>query len=378
MAKESLNEKINPLKKFYKLFETEIVVFIFVVLRFFFKNITEPVRYFRTGHITFGSTEKNIIIGFIIVFIISFILAIITGSMMKKYDDDERKPLILAIAFFYACPASLPYIYSIDSVEGFKLLLPFLLFITAVFVIDIKYVKWITPIICFVFFYNAESFSDSTTTLYESFNKYGLIYFPAILMLILTGCFGFEEINDTVKKKKQTSGKINVENIALLSSSAVAGIVSFLLFNLKSDTTNQADAIEYLMFGRTVGFSLIVCIPAVILLGYIWYKSFKNGFSPVIPASILVITLIILFIVNAKKQNEILVPMFLISQFTAIYGLLKKKSSAVFNALADVEDFFSDKIAILLIILMVMASFSNVTSEYISTWFQRFMSYVPF
>jgi len=359
------------LKARVKQFEYEIIILIFLLLRFVFKNILGFATYFTKQPI-FGFNDKlSILIGTAVLFIICTFLAMIFGKLIRSNGAEYEKPILFFVAFFFACPASLPFLFNTDSLTGTQMFYPFALFILSIFLISKPFVKWLVPLICAVYFVPAVFTNE---IFFSVLRKGAILYVPLILLFLFLEMMKIQI--EPGSKQKKTINMKSASSI-LFFVSLLISIASYI-YTLTRGKSYYEDF--YNNIQRLNGYfvvCLLIVTPALAAIGAVLYYAVKNKFSmPVF--DIFWRAPIVLFILYRSNFYGLWIPFLIISLFLVVFFSIQKKNPAMLSAVRTVGDYLSAHLFLFYITLIAMASLSNVTSAYLSTLFQKIFEIVPY
>lgn len=369
MAKD--NAKRSGLKALIKQYEVEIILLVFLLLRFVFKNILGYKKYF-TAQAVFGLSDKmSIVIGTAVLFAICAVLALVFGKIIKSVESSLEKPVIYFVALFLACPAALPFLFDTNSLSGTQMLYPFALFILSIFLINKPIVKWLVPIICVAYFIPAVYTSD---IFFKALHNGAILYVPLIILFIFLDMMK-KHIEPGNKKKKQPEHKSNFPLLYIISCFFSAGSYIWSLYWGKSYGEILYSAEQKINWYFLAG--ILIVAPALCGVCAVLYKSVKNGYSAKV-FQVFVIAPILLLLLSKNNYYGIWIPFSVISLFLIVFYSIWQKSPAMLNAIRDIGDYLSEHRFFFYIVIIVMASFSNVSSIYLSDIFQNIFSLLPY
>jgi uncharacterized membrane protein (DUF485 family) len=359
------------LKERVKKYEFELILLPFLLLRFVFKNILTYTKYFTQEPI-FGLSETlNIVIGTSVMLLACLYLASIFGRIIRANGPDHEKPVIFFVALFLACPVTLPFLFDSNSLSGTQMLYPFALFVLSVFLLSKPFVKWLVPLICAVYFVPALYKSE---VFFAVLRKEALLYVPLILLFLFLDMMKVH-IEPSNKKKKQTANESNFSILFITSCVFSAGSYIYTLVRGKSYSeafygTEQKLNLYFLV-------CLLLAAPALFGAGVVLYKAVKSNY----PANVYRIFLIAPFLLLLLSKNNyygLWIPFLTISLFLLVFYSIWQKNPAILSAVRIAGDYLSENKFVFYIILIAMASFSNVSSTYLSDIFQKIFSTVPY
>jgi hypothetical protein len=358
-------------KKQIKFYEYEIILFVFIALRFIYKNILE-LRIYFTKVPVFGLSETmSIVLGVSVLFVVCVLLALIFGTLIKSSSADSEKPVLFLVALFIACPASLPFLFDTGNFSGTQMLYPFALFILAVLLIGKPVFEWLLPIICATYFIPALFTSE---VFFMELRKGAILYYPLILFFLFLDT-AKNKIEPVKKHAKPIDRKTASSMVFVISGLAGTGSYIYTLVSGNSyyeSFSNVEQRIDGYFF-----VCLLIVSPALVGAGVVLYKAVKNKFSGRI-LDIIISSLILLFFVCRNNYYGTWVPLVIISLFSVIFYSIWQKNQAMLSAVRKMGDYISEHMFAFYITLIIMASFSNVSSSYLSDIFQRLFENIPY
>ena len=352
-------------------YEYEVILFVFLSLRFFFKNILGYKKYF-TDQPVFGLTDRiSIIIGTVVLLSVCACLALIFAQLIKKTESSLEKPVIYLIALFLASPVSLPFLFDTNSLSGTQMLYPFALFIISVFLVNKRILKWLIPFICAFYFIPAVHTSEF---FFLALRKGALLYVPLILAFLFLA-MKKNQIEPCGKKKQQTASESNPALLTIISLVVSAGSYIYTLIRNKSYNemfySNEEKIDLYFLAG------ILLAAPALYGVCAVLYKAVKNKYPSNI-VNVFAISPFLLLLLSGNTYYSVWIPFWVMSLFVFIFYSIWQKNTAMLNAARDVGGYISEHQFIFYIVLIVMASFSNVSSSYLSNFFQDIFSILPY
>jgi len=377
---EKTQENTNGLKNSFGRFEYEIILFVFLLLRFVFKNLLGYKRYF-TDQAIFGLSPKaGIAIGTIVMVCVCLLLAVLFGKLIRRNGAEYEKPVMILTALFFACPATLPFLFDTDSLSGTQMLYPFALFIIGVYFISKPALKWFLPVVCAVYFLPAAI--KPTENLFLALYKGALLYVP--LLLLLAFAFAMRKSLEPVKKpakskkNKTASAKNGPEpadaaalGLGLLVS---AGTYAFAVSKLgwAQSFYNMQQKIDGYLFA-----ALVIIAPALAVLGAVLNAALNNKF----PRTILNVFLYAPLILVPFCWNNLYglwVPLVVIALSALVFYGVWQESPAMLSAVRAVGDWLLERRMTFYIVLIAMAALSNASSAFLSQSIQRIFTNIPF
>ncbi|MEI6577939.1 MAG: hypothetical protein WCN92_00590 [Eubacteriales bacterium] len=361
--RSSLNERIMR-------YEYELILLIFLLLRFVFKNILGFAKYFTEQKIFGLSNKLNIAIGSTVLLSVCIFLAFMFGQLIKKSGVENEKPFLIFVALFFACPATLPFLFDTKSVSGTLLLYPFSLFILAIFLIRKPFFKWLIPFICAIYFVPA---LFSSEIFFTALRKGAILYVPLILLFLYLDMMKGQL--EPGKQKKIFDKKSAFSFMFIVSSLASIGSYIFTLTSSKSYYITFFNSEQHL--DGYLAICLLIVSPALAAVCAVLYHAVKNKFSTRI-FDVFWRVPILLFLLFRSNYYGLWIPFVLISLFLIIFYSVWQKNSAMLSSVRTVGDYCTEHRFIFYIILIAMASLSNVSSSYLSSTFQNIFNKLPF
>ncbi len=375
MKIETIKSKfISPLA-LYSQYKYELMLFAFLLLRFVFKNSLGIKKYF-TAQPIFGLSEKSsIILGTVVLIMVCMYLSSIFGHLIKSNGKGLEKPVILLVSLFFACPVTLPFLFNTGILSGTQMLYPFALFLLAIYLTDKPIVQWILPLICAAYFIPAVHTSE---VFFSVLLKESLLYVPLILLI---NFFNIEIHKKSKGETKTTQSKKHPSYILLISNICVSiGSFMYTLFRGKYSYFTWDSNFEGYKKYIYLFLSLLIVSPALISVGMILYKAQINKFSASI-FNVFTGVPVFLFLVILLTKNDLLgiwLPLLTISLFMLMFCFIMQKNSVVVSEVQIAGEFFLERWFTFFIVLIVMASFSNVSSTFLSVTVQKVFGNLPF
>jgi len=363
--------KISVLKENIKHYEYEIILFVFLLLRFVFKNILNYKKYFNEKTI-FGLSDKECIaIGTVILLAICVLLASVFGRLIRSSGENYEKSVLYLVALFLACPASLPFLFDINSLSGTQMLYPFALFVFSIFLIGKPFFKWLIPIICAAYFIPAVYTSE---VFFEALHKGAILYVPLILLFVFLDMMK-KHINPGSKKKKQSAHESNFSILYIISCLVSAG--SYILTLFRGRSYNEM----FFGTGQKLNQYFLACIlivaPTLCGVCAVLYNALKNGYPKKI-FQVFAIAPLLLLLISRSNYYGIWIPFLVISLFLIVFYSIWQKSPAILAATCTFGLFFEKHKFLLFFVIMTTASLSMVDSSYLSSSFQTVFENLPY
>lgn len=358
-------------KKFFKQYEYNIILFIFLVLRFVFKNLPGLTEYFTIQPVFNLSSTACVILGIIVLLGVCGFLACAFGRLIRNSEPDLERPVTIFSVIFFACPASLPFLFDSANASGTQLLYPFALFVFAVCLIDKRYFKWLIPFFCAAYIVPS-LFTEEI--FFTALNKWSVLYVPLIILLLFFNTMKQRRVPGYGKKKSQD--RIN-DSLVLFYTSLITSAGSYL-FTLVSDKPffetifNSEQHLDWYLF-----LCLLMTAPALATAGFVLHIAMKNNF-PVQVINISRFSLVFMLLFCIKNYYGLWIPFLILSSFSLVFCAISHKNTAMLSAVRKTDVYFSDHKFLLYFPLMVMASLSNVTSIFLSAVFQKLFEKIPY
>ena len=359
----------------YTQYKYELMLFAFLILRFVFKN-TLGIKTYFTAQPIFGLSEKSsFILGTVVLIMVCMYLSSIFGYLIKRNGKGLEKPVILLVSLFFACPVTLPFLFNTGILSGTQMLYPFALFLLAIYLTDKPIIQWILPFICAAYFIPAVYTSE---IFFSVLLKESLLYVPLILL------FNFLNIEFYKKSKsgtKMTQDKKQHSYILLISNICVSiGSYMYTLLRGKYSFYTWDSNFEGYKKYIYLLLSLLIASPALVSVGMVLYKAQKTKFSASL-FNVFTRVPVFLFLVILLTKNDLLgiwVPLLTISLFMLMFCCIMQKDAAMISEVQVAGGFFLERWFAFFIVLIVMASFSNVSSTFLSVTVQKIFGNLPF
>lgn len=352
-------------------YEYEIVLFVFILLRFVFKNILSYKLYF-TQDAVFGSSDTfNIVSGTLVVVFVSGLLSILFGKIIRLNGTEYEKPVIMLTALFFACPATLPFLFDISAVNGTNILYPFAVFIIALFLIANPILKWAAPFICGLYLIPS---LFSQHIFFLSLRNWAALYVPLLLLFLFLEMMS-KQIEKTVKKKSKSDDNLNTSLVLDLSIIVSAG--AFIYSLSKGGTFNDAVFNVEQNFDLYLFIALLIIAPALGLISAVIYKAAANKYVPAVIAVAVAAPVLLVFL-TSNNYYGIWVPFLIISLFFIVFYSIWHKNTAMLSAVRAIGDYLAEHRFAFYIILIAMASTTNISTNYLSEIFQKIFTAIPY
>lgn len=350
--------------------EYAIILFIFLVLRFVFKNIPDLFEYFTAQPVFNLSGKSSIAVGSFVLLAVIAMLSSWFGKLIRINGTDSEKPLLYFIALFFACPASLPFLFNYFSASGSLLLYPFALFIFSVFIAGKPVIKWFLPLICTAYFIPA---AYSTEVFFLILRKSAVLYIPLLLMYLFLNLMwpGIEP------GKKKYLIRVKSPEFVLFILCVIACTGSFintLLLN-KSYYESFFTASLHLDGGFIVG--LVVAAPAAAAAFAVIRVAAKNKFHAVI-LNTFIYAPISLFLLFRGNYTSHWIPFVLLSAYMLVFYSIRQRSQIMLSAINSIGELLKKHSFVFIMILMATAALSDTSSPYMAVFAKSIFRNIPF
>lgn len=376
---EKTQENANGLKGGIGRFEYEIILFVFLLLRFVFKNLLGYKRYFTDKAIFGLSPTAGIAIGTIVMVFVCLLLAVLFGKLIRRNGAEYEKPVTILTALFFACPATLPFLFDAGSLSGTQMLYPFALFIIGVYLISKPALKWFLPIVCAVYFLPAAI--KPSENLFQALYKGALLYVP--LLLLLAFAFAMRKSLEPLKKpakakKNKTASKNGPEpaDAAALAAGLLVSAGTYVFAVSKLGWAEPFYNIQQKIDGYLFA-AFVIVAPVLAALGAVLNAALNNKF----PKTILNVFLYAPLILVPLCWNNLYglwVPLVTMALSALVFYGVWQESPAMLSAVRAVADWFLERKMALYIVLIAMAALSNVSTGFISNSVQQIFNRIPF
>lgn len=356
-----------------KRYEAEIVLSAFLLLRFFFKNILGYQAFFTQKPVFGLSAVPSVTLGTVVLVAVVLCTAALFGKLIRGAGEESEKPLIFLIALFFACPVSLPFLFDPNGISGTMLLYPFAVYLLAVLVFDKPGIQWLAPVICVLFFVPAVHTEE---VFFEALRKAAILYVPLILMLLFLSTMK-TRLKPGSKKSaaKKNEGRPPSPALFIVSTAVAAASYAYTLirgkvfFEMRYSSDQKFD--WYLLA------ALVIAAPALAGICAVLYKAAKSGlYAGVWKAAAL--AAVLMLVLAYRNYYMILVPFLVVSAFAALFYSVSQNSPAALKAVREFGDYVAEHRFAFYIVIIAMASLSNVTSAYLAKPFQDIFSKLPY
>jgi hypothetical protein len=302
MAKHAMNVAIENRKTggvigLLKTYEYELVLFLYLSVRFVFKNILGVTGYFTAEPVFGFSNAMSVVTGLILVVFVCASLSMLFGQLIRKNGKEHETPLLLLTALFFAAPVTLPFLFGANthaftsstvSLSGTTMLYPFALFLSVFFIMNKPYIRWAVPLLCVLLIAPPAGLLASG---FDFLPRMAVLYVPLILMVLFFNCFNkylqFKTTRSTDRKtsnrKPKTASPSDVwESLAVLVLSLL-----FSAASLAYAVVNRNFVLRESLYGmpqnadRYLLISLLMTAPALAAVVWVMVSAIKKGFSPV-------------------------------------------------------------------------------------------------
>lgn len=398
MAKHAMNVAIENRKTggvigLLKTYEYELVLFLYLSVRFVFKNILGVTGYFTAEPVFGFSNAMSVVTGLILVVFVCASLSMLFGQLIRKNGKEHETPLLLLTALFFAAPVTLPFLFGANthaftsdtiSLSGTTMLYPFALFISVFLVMNKPYIRWVVPLICALFI------TPPTGLLASGFDflpRMSVLYAPLILMVLFINCFNkyllFKAMRSTNRnasnrKPKTASPSDFWESLAVLILSLLFSVASFAY----AVTTRNFILLESLYgmpqnVDRYLLVSLLMTAPALATTLWVTVSATKKGFASEWVFIFLSLQ-VVLFPLFRDNYYGLWVPFLVLSFFLFLFICIYHGNSAVLSAAKIFGDYCGKHKFLLLFLLIAMASFSNTSMIYSSSFLFNVFGRLPY
>lgn len=369
MSKHTVfSEKI---KKHFSRYEYEIILFTFLILRFVFKNILSYKEYFSAKPVFHLSDSISIVFGSVVVLLICLFISHLFGKLIRANGPDNEKPVIMIVALFFSCPATLPFLFDADSISGTNMLYPFALFSISILLVTRPWLKWVVPFICLAFFIPA---LYSQNILFLSMREWSPLYVPLLLMFLYLEMM-VKQIKPESNKKSKGNGNPNAASVFDISLILSVGAYIYSIYkgsSFKETAFNTEQKFDVYFLA-----CLIIISPALSIISTVIYKAVANRYPSTIIAVFLA-TPLLLLLITQNNYYGLWVPFLIVSLFILVFYSIWHKNPAMLTAVRTVGDYLSAHSFVFYIVLIAMASTTNVSSNYLSEAFQKIFNSIPY
>lgn len=354
-----------------KQYEYELLLLTFLLLRFFFKNFLGVENYFTEQPILGLSEKSNFILGAVVLIIVCIYLSSKFGRLIRSNESTFEKPILILFSLFFACPASLPFLFNTAILTGTQMLYPFAVFALCLFLISKPFIKWLVPIICALYFIPA---LHSSEVLFSVLRKGAILYVPLILLLLY-----LDMIKNQIEPGKKKTKRINIksDSTILFFISLFVSICSYLYSLNKGTSYCEGFYREAQKLNGYLLISLLITAPVLVALGIVIYHAIKNKFPKLI-FGVLFRASALLFLLYKNNYYGLWIPFVILSLFIIIFYGVQQKNPAMLSAVQRFGEFCLKHQFSFFIILMVMVSFSNVSSTFLSVTIQKIFNILPY
>lgn len=398
MAERTMNVAINNRKKggvvgILKTYEYELILFVYLSVRFVFKNILGVAEYFTAEPVFGFSNATSVVTGAILVVLVCASVSILFGHLIRKNAEDYQTSLFILTALFFASPVTLPFLFGANthaftsgtvSLSGTTMLYPFALFISVFFIMNKPYMRWAIPFLCALFIAPPARLLSSG---FDFLPRMSVLYVPLILMVLFINCFNkyllFKAMRSTNRKasnrKPKTVSPSDVwESLAVLVLSLLFSAASFsyavttrnfVVRESLYDMPQNAD--RYFLL------SLLMTAPAIVAVLWIMVSAIKKGFSPVWVLVFLSLQAV-LFPLFRDNYYGLWVPFLVLSFFLFLFICVFHGNTTVLSATQKFGDYCVKHKFLLLFLLIVMASLSNTSLIYASSFLVNVFGRIPY
>jgi len=361
----------NKLKVLIGRYEYEIILFVFILLRFVFKNILSYKLYFTQDAVLGYSDTLNIVSGTLVVVLVSGLIALLFGRLIRVNGAEYEKPIIMITALFFACPATLPFLFDIGSVSGTNMLYPFAVFMASLFLIVNPILKWAAPFICGLYFIPS---LFSQHIFFVSLRNWAVLYVPLILLFLFLEMMS-KQIEKPVKKKNKSDDNLNTSLVLDISIIVSAGAFIYSISKGRLFSEALFDVGQKLDLYFII--ALVIVAPALGVISAVLYKAAVNRFVPAIIA-VIIAAPVLLLLLTQNNYYGLWIPFLVLSSFSVVFYSIWHKNTVMLSSVRAVGDYLNEHRFAFYIILIAMASTTNVSTNYLSEIFQKIFSAIPY
>lgn len=359
--------KSVPLKKTGSPLEYILVLAAFFALRFAFKNVLRFRDYFTIQPVFNLSDTYVLVAGLLVLAFVIVLLALFFERILRSCDGELEKPVILLIAFVLACPAAFPFLFDQERSNGAQLLYPFAVFVFGLFIAQKPIVKWIVPVVCTVYFVPVYHTDE---VFFSVLHKSALLYVPLILLFLYL---------DTVKTFLQTGKKASADKQSqlLLIVSAVFSGGAYAYSYFRGYRWGDALFPSDQKISLYLLIALLIVSPTIIAFVAVMVNALKNKFPSNVFAVFWRAQIVLVFLFR-NNLLSLWVPFLVLSAAMFVLCAVKAKNPAMLAAVKTVGESMLDRKFIVFMVLIAMASLTNVTSAYLSSAVQSVFSTLPY
>lgn len=366
-----LAEKHSTRIERLKQFEYETLLFVFLLLRFAYKNINDIGGYFTAQPIFNMSDRMSITAGVILLLATIFVVAIWFGKLIKTNAAGFEKPFLYFIALFLACPATFPFLFdAADTGGGSQLLYPYAIFIFSVFITNKPVVKWLLPLICAAYYIPA---AYSNEVIFEIMRKGAILYVPLILLCLFLNMMKPRLAPEN--KNQSINIKYSPAPLFILCLVSSTGSYIYTLFLQRPYYVSFFNFTERLDSSFIAG--LLIAAPAVAAAFTVTRIAVKNRLAAGV-TNVFIYAPILLFLFFKNNFTGLWIPFLLLSVYMFILYGIRYKNPAILAAATSVGLFFENHKFLFILTLMVTASLSDTSSPYLANTFETVFRNLPF
>lgn len=371
---ENTIKKMGPIG-YIKKIEYEIILLVYLLARFIFKNILGLAKYFTEQPVFGLSNVLCIVLGALVVLTICVCLACFLGQLIRKNKTDFEKPVLILVALFFACPATLPFLFDTNSLSGTQLLYPFALFILALWFIGKRFFEWLVPVICIIFFIPSLFTSE---VFFTTLRKEAILYVPLILLFLFLDMMkntDFEIAKRKQGKKPAVTAKSQTLGIdpTMFINSLVVSAGSYIYTMAKSNIRFGESVFDS---AQKIDIYLAACLlltaPLLFAFSAVINYAVKAKFSKLV-FNVYFCLFILLFPLFWNNYYGLWVPFLTISLSMVVFFNVWQKNPAMLSAARTLGDFFSKRELLFLFFIIVMASSSNTSTYGNSIMFSKIL-----
>ena len=176
--------------------------------------------------------------------------------------------------------------------------------------------------------------------------------------------------------KKQQTAKITDSSLLFIIS-CITSTGSYVYTLIRGNSFNEMFYAGEQKINQYYLAGILIAAPALFGVCAVLYKAVKKGYAANMFKAVL-ITSLLLLLLSGNNYYGIWIPFFVISLFLTLFYSIWQNNPAVLDATREIGDYLSEHRFYFFIVLIVMASFSNVSSSYLSNFFQDIFSILPY
>lgn len=357
-------------KKILGQFECEIILFIFFLLRFIFKNLHGISAYFTSNPIFNIPVWASIATGFFVLLSVLALMSFGLGKFIKSFPLDFRNPLIYIVALFLACPASLPFLFSTESADGTQLLYPFALFIVSLSIARIPIIRWLLPFLCATFLVPSIYSSDN---LFLFLRKGAILYIPLIMLYLYLNMITPHLLDD----KKFTHADIKSPHSILFFLSVLSSFGSYMHILISDKPFYENAYYSSQPLDRHFIVSLLIAAPAVVTAAAVLRTALKNKFPYHLFATFSYSPFFLLLFFRGNYTG-LWVPFVLLSAYMLVFFTVRLQNRAMLSAVGTVASYYETHRVLFFVLLITTASLLDTSAPYMANAVKDLFRAVPY